>query len=356
MAAVRLRWGQEGFTLEKKDITSLLDALCERPFAGEGGEIPPAVEVFYQRAAEVVAQGDVLPPPNDSENVDAFAATLAAIYSGQETVAQRSAFERAAAESPDMRLEAESALAFLDAIGQTLEPAPAQLTQALTAASVEPAPKQSLWSAVTVLLTRRSSLRLATTFAVLLVAGGLSWSVYWQAGQAPQTAPGGLVPKTNAVASKVQSPAPVMQGEAKPPIALATSCEPGAAGTNAAATDKAVIAEHATPAAASPETKCGSDADHQLADKGAGAIANEREAMRRAEIARQAEMARIQAEIASRKAAADIPAAAARPAANIGDAAIAASPPAINYGSRFNASPPAAAVAAPPPAILYQQR
>jgi hypothetical protein len=345
--------------LEKKDIASLLDALSERPLAGEGDETPPELEAFYRRALEALSGGSKVgseAAAGLAKDPEAFAAVLAAIYAGRETEAERDAFERAAAGSADMRLDSESALAFLDGMNEAPKPTPAHLLAALETASAAPVPERSSWSFSSVWLTRRTSWRWATAFAVLVVAGGLSWSTYYrQGGEVPGSMPAGAPVAAGAAASKAAA-AHVMPNEARTAAALAKPCEPGAGTISAAQADKAAAARQATPAPAPNATACG-DADRQLAEK--SRAADELEALRRVQAALKAEIARKDAEAASRKAAAEFTlprpgvmgAAAARskPGFGAADAAMPAAP------SGFQRVPPAAAMTAPP-SVLNRPR
>jgi hypothetical protein len=114
------------------------------------------------------------------------AGELAAILSGTATPAQVEAFHQAAADSDALRLEAQSALAFVDGIEQAPLAAPASLVQhvlpaaplRIAAAAAAPARvaiagarKPDIWSRF---MPRR---QVAAACAVLLMASGLTWSV-----------------------------------------------------------------------------------------------------------------------------------------------------------------------------------
>jgi hypothetical protein len=124
---------------------------------------------------------------------------LAAILSGTATPAQVEAFHQAAAESEALRLETQSALAFVDGIEQAPLAAPAFLVQqVLSAERTSPllslprkrgrvgvgasAPKPSTWSHF---LPRR---QVVAACVMLLMGGGLTWSLIGRNVEAPREA------------------------------------------------------------------------------------------------------------------------------------------------------------------------
>lgn len=132
---------------------------------------------------------------------------LAAILSGTAAPEQVEAFHQAAAASDALRLEAQSALAFVDAIEQAPLAAPALLVQqALVAERAPPRvaaaspPKPSIWAQ---LLPRR---QVAAACVMLLMAGGLTWSLIGREAEAPHE-PASPVPATVPAAVPAAVPA-----------------------------------------------------------------------------------------------------------------------------------------------------
>ncbi len=327
--------------MEKNDIASLLDALSERPLAGEGEALSPELEAFYRRAAEVVAREGEL-PPDWAADPDKLPALLAALHDGGGSEAERDAFVQAAADSAALRLDSESALAFLDGLDGTLEPAPAHLLAGLeTAAASEPAPMPRIWSLASIFAMHRTSWRLAGAFAVLLVAGGLSWTLYGPSGQSVETAQSKppVAAAVKAAASKVVSPV-----VADKPAALAESCPPAATAQSAQTNKVTAAREGAAPVAAPSGVGCNSDANRQLADK-TEELTRQLDAMRHAEAASRKAAAAAAAMPADRFGPAGM-VGAARPAARYGtgDAAMPASPSPYGYNASPYGAPPAAAM------------
>jgi hypothetical protein len=182
MEAVRLTEGQET-TLEKKEMAALLESLCERPFAGDQEGPPPAVAVAASRIAQALSGADaerseVLTPGQP-------VAELAAILSGTATEAQCGAFHEAAATSGAARLEAQSALAFVDGIDAAPLAVPAHLVDqvvvdqaGLVAAARSRARVWSgVWSGLSGRFLGRRGGQVVAACAVMLMAAGLSWSM-----------------------------------------------------------------------------------------------------------------------------------------------------------------------------------
>lgn len=352
--------------MEKKDIASLLDALCERPMAEETDPLPPEQAELYRRALEALArEGGSEGAARLAQHPEALAAVLAAIHAGEETAAEREAFARAAAGSADIRLDSESALAFLSGIHEAPEAAPAHLVAALETSHATPAPRR--WSLASLWPARRTSWRWAAAFAVLVVAGGLSWSTFRQGDDTGEFVPPAATTQSDAVlrsGAAVQSdagmPPSAMAGAARAPIiqtmpnepeaaALAKPCEVGETALPAGETNKPATARPSAPTSAANKTAC-DDTDRQLADKD-GKAAKDLEALRRKRAAVEAEIARREAELAAnRKAAAE--ASPGQP----GEVGAAASPrPSFGYGaadSAVTAVPPAAGLPSPSTATV----
>jgi hypothetical protein len=158
--------------VDRKDIAALLEALCERPLADGQAEPSAELAALYREAAQALSRarsgtGD------DSSDADRLTAALAALLSGTDAGAARGMLAGAV---PADRLDAQSALAFVDAIEQSPQSAPSHLVDELLAppshaGSTGIAPRAvGFWSA------RRW--QAAAACALLLTAGVTSWSVY----------------------------------------------------------------------------------------------------------------------------------------------------------------------------------
>jgi hypothetical protein len=158
--------------MDKKDIESLLDALCDRPFTPD--ETSPEAAALRRAAAEALLHAtDGAPTP--AIDPDRAAALLAAIHSGTATEAERNEFA-AAARSDAVRLDAQSALAFVDLLGQRPERAPAHL------AASPATPNRAGPDATGRRFPAVRRWRFAAGFAVLFMAGALGARVYLQPG------------------------------------------------------------------------------------------------------------------------------------------------------------------------------
>jgi hypothetical protein len=170
--------------LDRNKIAALLESLCERPFTGDPETARP--QDIAHRAAQALSKGQEAGSKAEaSASADEGAippAALAAILSGTATAAQCDAFQDAAAISRAVRLEAQSALAFVDGVEQAPQMAPPHLVQEALASVRTAAPLaaasggSSFWSRF---VPRRQA---AAAFAVLLLGGGLSWSLLWRGG------------------------------------------------------------------------------------------------------------------------------------------------------------------------------
>ena len=188
--------------MDENKVASLVESLCERPFA-DGPQaqsapmralVPPAAPAQPPHPnptllAGMGTEGGEAAPSMAASTTPSAAASmasgeLAAILSGSATPTQVEAFHQAAAESEALRLEAQSALAFVDGIEQAPLAAPAFLVQQVLPAgrTIPGAPKPSIWSQ---LLPRR---QVAAACVMLLMGGGLTWSLIGRNVEAPREA------------------------------------------------------------------------------------------------------------------------------------------------------------------------
>ena len=133
---------------KNKKIAALLESLCERPFEGDPQGRPPGMSAMGSRIAQALSDAQAPRSGSASEAVASsgpaddparLTAELAAILSGTAAVAPCQAFQEAAVTSGAVRLEAQSALAFVEGIEQAPLGAPAHLLeQILTPAGGAP--------------------------------------------------------------------------------------------------------------------------------------------------------------------------------------------------------------------------
>jgi hypothetical protein len=196
------------------------------------------------RAATGLPQAPQLSVSEQAEEPGRITAALASILSGTATDAQCQAFQEAAMRSSAARLDARSALAFVDGIEQAPATAPAHLVQQLLApagraasgligasqemqlAAAAAAPsgaaetrKAGIWSRVSQRWLVAPRGRMAAACAMLLMAGGLTWSL-WRPAQSPED--GSIVPvETSPKDAPLLRPEPVKPAPA--PLALPTA-------------------------------------------------------------------------------------------------------------------------------------
>ena len=290
--------------MEKKDIASLLAALCDRPLAPDASEPSSTLRDFCAEAAAALHRhGDGSPAPADDPatdpdiDPDLAAALIAAVHSGTSTAAERAAFELAATRSAAFRLDAQSALAFVDAVEQDAEPVPAHLVASLATAAARPEPRVRGWRLPAV----RLRWRMAAACAVVLAAGALTSGLYLR----PAIVERDIGPAVSPVSAAKDEPAPLpaVASRAQPVLpmpdaAKVASCPP-AAPTRAAQPRRLASGEPAKPVqegsdcaphpvAANPAPLIPAGADSALADNASGGQGTEATvALRRAEAARR---------------------------------------------------------------------
>jgi hypothetical protein len=223
--------------LDKNEIAALLESLCERPLAGDQEGPPPAIAAGASRiaSADAVSTGQ-----GGSQN----AAELAAILSGTASEAECRAFHEAAMTSGGSRLEAQSALAFIEGIEQAPLAAPAHLVeQVLASAGARSRATPGIWSGFRSrlagsLISRRGGQAVAAC-AVMLTAAGLSWSLIRQPAEFAPAGPivpaattpkeaqpiSAIAPPPAVVPVAVPAPAPA---EPTPPVPMPAAPAPAA--------------------------------------------------------------------------------------------------------------------------------
>jgi hypothetical protein len=255
-------------TVDKREIIALLDALSERPLAGDAGA-SARLTAFCREAVAALAQ-DERAADRGIETVadtDAVTATLAALISDTADVQARELFAAAAAHSAALRLDAESARAYLAAVDASPRQAPAHLVAEFTAGAGGAAPRAGASGAGPLARIAggdwlASNWRTATACAVLVVGVGITASLLWPAPQR-DGAP--------APVAKTASPPPALaDAPAAPQPAVAAAppspCQPGPATPAAASTSTAAPTDAAPPRPAD-NTDCGSTPGNQLADR-----------------------------------------------------------------------------------------
>lgn len=243
--------------METREIIALLESLCEQPFAGEGADPSDRLQALRREALGLLSragQGETRETVVETERLTALLATL---ISGEGDAPAREKFAEAMARSATLRLDAESALAYVDAIERSGDAAPAHLLDELVAGEEQsgagpwrsPPPVRTTW------LVRRW--RPASAFAVVLVAVGATLSLYQPSND------GGSAPPSPQALKILRAPAPVADAPmvshpaaSSPAVAAAPPpCEPAPAGTATTATQDAAAAAQA-PAAAPPAPDC----------------------------------------------------------------------------------------------------
>jgi hypothetical protein len=154
-------------------------------------------------------------------DADRLTAALAALLSDSDVEAARRSVAEAMLRSAAVRLDAESALAFVDAVAQSPQTAPAHLVEDILVAdrAVRPGSMLREGAGISALRLPGGSWsarpwRLAAACSVLLVAGVVSWSVYWLetdanvSRSAVPTPEAATEPRSVANASATPTPAP----------------------------------------------------------------------------------------------------------------------------------------------------
>lgn len=252
----------------------MLESLCERPLT-EGQTEPPAeLLALCRKAATVLLQdshGKLDREADSIADTDRVTAALAEILC-RDNAGARHIIEVAAARSAAVRLDIQSALAFVDAVEQSPQSAPAHLlNEVLTAdhtGSTRPtAPFASvrttrIWSHIAGSFWSVRRWRIAVACAVLFVAGVASWSVW----QRPDPAAEGSMAlpaakTTNEPPAVAVSPAPPT-----PKLAAPQPCKPLDT-TNEASKASPSPPTEVSKAEPSTEIDCTSPPGHQFADR-----------------------------------------------------------------------------------------
>jgi hypothetical protein len=310
MEAVRLTHGKECQALEKNEIIALIDSLCERPLEDRQAEPAAELQAFCREAAMALSQAtdaSTRREPDTIADVDRYTAALATLLSGSDVESARRTVAEETLRSAAVRLDAESALAFVDAIEQSPQTTPADLVEEMLAAdradgtgSVrrEGAGASALWSLIVGGSWSARRWRMAAVCMLLLVAGVASWPAYWQ--QTNPTAGGSALP----MAKTTSEPRSVADAPAPPSPAVATTqatqpCEPRSQANETGNAETSAPAG-APKASSSAGADCDSAPGHQFADRPAGENEAIVAARRQAEAARQAASARAAAAAASK--------------------------------------------------------
>ncbi len=231
--------------MDKNEIAALLESLCERPFEGDprgrASGMPATGSRIVQALSDTEAQRSGSPSkPAESGLADSpgrLTAELAAILSGTAGAAPCHVFQEAAVVSGAVRLEAQSALAFVEGIEPAPLAAPAHLLeQVLTpAGGASAASRPRIWSRIAGGRLGRRPAQVVAACAVMLMAGGLSWLLLWRPAElGPQgaAAPTATNPKEAPSLGDIitePSPAPAPTLVPASPLAAAPALVPGPA-------------------------------------------------------------------------------------------------------------------------------
>jgi hypothetical protein len=223
------------FTLDKNEIAALLESLCDRPFADDPDGRSPAMQDMARRSAPGLspADGGTIPGAEDGAT-----AALASILSASATAAECQGFQEAAMTSSAVRLDAQSALAFVDGIEQAPLGAPAHLlNEVLASAGIgSRSPDASgrrpgIWSRISGIRINTPRARMAAACAVLIMAGGVSWSLLLPPAAPPEGRLAVPAP-TNPNDTPLIIPEPAQPAPAPAPISAPTPA-PGPAAMSA---------------------------------------------------------------------------------------------------------------------------
>jgi hypothetical protein len=290
--------GKECQTLEKSEIIALIDALCERPLEDGQADPPAELQAFCRAAAKALSQAgnaSTRRGPDTLADADRYTAALAALLSGSDAEPARRTVAEATLRSAAARLDAGSALAFVDAIEQSPQTAPSHLVEEMLeadrAAATGLAPRQgvgisALWRWIPDGAWSARTWRMAAACTVLMVAGVASWSVYrLETGSSVRGSAAPMAEKATVRRSLADAPAPP-----RPAIASTEPCGPSYQAGEVVTTETGAP-DGAPKANASAATNCSPTPDHQFADR-----PNEENkaiyARQQAEAARQAASAR----------------------------------------------------------------
>lgn len=265
--------GKEFSTVETRELASLIEALCEAPLDRQA-EVSAELLALRREAAKALL-GATGTDTGTEQNADQFTAALAALLSGLDAEAASQALA-----DPATRLDAESALAFFDAVERSAEVAPSHLVEelVLVKAPAGGAAAPSLWLRMAEGFWPARHWRVVGACVVMLVASAGALTIYWEKSN-PSVAKSHLPDSAPAVAAG--APAALSPASAPPPaLAETQACEP-------ASKVKALAAEESrsqVPAqtANSDSLACNSIPGGQLADTA------DKEALEKAERARQA--------------------------------------------------------------------
>jgi hypothetical protein len=296
MEAVRLIDGKECLTLDRNDIAGLIQALCDAPLDGEA-TLSAELLVLRHEVAKALGQEalgqkalgqDTLADAGDQ--TQALTAALAAVLSGSAHEAARKTFAGLITRSAANRLDAESALAWVESIERSAETAPAHLIAELIEAETAAAPlpraaAERFWWRIANRFRYLRTYRVATACAVALLASAATWSFYWhEHGQVP---PAPLA-KTESVAPALERAVPAVADApplpAAPALAGRQPCEPQAHAREAQAHAREAFKRSTSVASNtakdSPAASAGCDA--APADDADAAIRQARESAERA--------------------------------------------------------------------------
>ena len=290
---------------QKDDIAALLESLCEHPLVEV--EASPELEALRREAGKTLwPAGAARPEGDDVTDVDTLRAALAALLSGTGGEAARRTVADAVLRSAPARLDAQSALAFVSAIEQSPQSAPARLVNEILArdiagAAPSAAPREregiaKIWSLIGGRSRPARRWRVAAVCAVLLM---VSVVPLYRMQTNPAIEAG--APSPTAKTSNNPSAAVDVAAPSKPMPAMAQPCEPRRATSEANKPQSIAPADAPTPPASTATAECAPTPGRDVADH----PANETEAVaarQRAEAARQAAAARKAAKVGAARA------------------------------------------------------
>ena len=254
--------GQEHSKVEQNDIAALLESLCEHPLTDGRVEPSPELAALCREAAKAFSRaGAAGSDGGDIADAGPLTAALAALLSSADAQAARRLAD-AMLRSAAARLDAQSALAFVAAIEQSPQSAPARLVDEMLAPDIavrvrSAAPREragiaNIWSLIAGGSSSARRWRMAGACTVLLMAGMAS---VYRMQMTPAIESGSRSPmmkalnKPGAIAD-APKPAPP-----QPALAKIQPCEPRGTPTSAVPADQPTP-EGPTPAASPAAAEC----------------------------------------------------------------------------------------------------
>jgi hypothetical protein len=255
-------------TVEKAEIAALLEALCDRPLA-DGQSDAADLQAFFREAAKTLSRSKEAEELASTADLNRLTSALATLLSGEDSESARRTIVDAVLRSDMTRLDVQSAIAFVDGVEQSPQPAPSALVDALLAADRVTASAATrsrvggAWSRLMAASWSPHRWRMVGACVIVIAVGTGSWWAFQ-----PQTHPdmrgasptGKMPPLVDAPASAGPTTKPVL-----PAAATIRPCEPGTKGARVGVAETADGDNKLVPGAVPPDPIC--ERDNQAADR-----------------------------------------------------------------------------------------